>query len=246
MYPSAPRPTKTTTEVTRSGYYLPVILGDSQMLPGRTVVFSDGNDAFRRYRARSAEYQRNGTYENLAVLNKHKLTDDDYKTGVLTRFEGGTRPCYKAGVQHEVLWLASSAALTDWNFQDVRHIIHYDLPSDEVTYVLRSTIARGAQVTTFVNTDHGGGSETKFTMCPGTGRAFEQCVPGDPVGPRNAALQDDALAVATWLLPFLRRTGVSVRVHAAQHPYGEPKSTEPEDSLSLLESVAGGPPDVWA
>ena len=65
-----------------------------------------------------------------------------------------------AGAQHEVLWLASSASLTDWNFQDVRHVIHYDLPSDAVTYVLRSTIARGAQVTTFVNTDHGGGSET--------------------------------------------------------------------------------------
>ena len=59
-------------------------------------------------------------------------------------------------------------------------------------------------------------------------------------------MQDDALAVATWLLPFLRRTGVSVRVQAVQCPYGEPKSTGPEDSLSLLESVAGGPPDVWA
>ena len=55
-YPRAPLPAKTMTEVTRSGYYLPVILADSQMLPGRTVVFSDGNDAFRRYRARSAEY----------------------------------------------------------------------------------------------------------------------------------------------------------------------------------------------
>ena len=75
---------------------------------------------------------------------------------------------------------------------------------------------------------------------------FEQCVPGDPVGPRNTALQDDALAVATWLLPFLRRTGVSVRVQAAQpDQYGEPKSAEPEDSLSLLESVAGGPPGLW-
>ena len=112
--------------------------------------------------------------------------------------------------------------------------------------MLRSTIAHGAQVTTFVNTDHGGGSETSFTMEHGTGGVFEQCVPGDPVGPCNTALQDDALAVATWLLPFLCRTGVSVHVQAAQHPYGEPKSTEPEDSLSLLESVAGGPPDEWA
>jgi hypothetical protein len=98
---------------------------------------------------------------------------------------------------------------------------------------------------TFANTDHGGASETKFTIQQ-SGRAVEQCVPGDPVGPCNAALQDDALAVATWLLPFLRRTGVPVRVHAAQHPYGEPKSTEPGDSLSLLKLVAGGPPDVWA
>ena len=128
MYPSAPRPTKTTTEVTRSGYYLPVILVDSQMLPGRTVVFSDGNDAFRRYRARSAQYQHNSRYEHLAVLNKHKLTDDDCKTAVLTRFEGK----YNAGAQHEVLWLASSAALADWSFQDVHHVIHYDLPSDAV------------------------------------------------------------------------------------------------------------------
>ena len=134
-YPSAPRPATTTTTVTRSGFYLPVILVDSRMLPGRTVVFSDGNDAFRRYRARSAEYQRHSSYGDLAVLNKHKLTDNDYKTGVLTRFEGGTRPYYKAGAQHEVLWLASSAALADWNFQDVSHVIHYDLPSDEVTYV---------------------------------------------------------------------------------------------------------------
>ena len=119
------------------------------MLPGRTVIFSDGNDAFRRYRARSAQYQHHSRHEHLAVLNKHKLTDDDYKTGVLTRFEGRqARSCYEAGAQHEVLWLASSAALTDWNFQDVRHIIHYDLPSDEVTYVLRSTAARGARVTT--------------------------------------------------------------------------------------------------
>ena len=38
-------------------------------------------------------------YEHLAVLNKHKLTDDDYKTGVLTRFEGK----YNAGAQQEVL-----------------------------------------------------------------------------------------------------------------------------------------------
>ena len=153
-------------------------------------------------------------------------------------------------MQHEVLWLASSAALTDWNFQDVRHVIHYDLPSDAVAYVLRSTVARGAQVTTFVNTDHGGGSETSFTMEHGTYGAFGQCVPGDPVGPCDAALQDDALAVETWLLLFLRRTGVSVHVQAAQpngyNRYGEPESTEPEDSLSLLESVAGGPPDVWA
>ena len=149
---------------TGGGPYMPSILVDSQVLPGRTVVFSNGNDAFRRYRARSAHYQRHSKYEHLAVLNKHKLTDDDYKTGVLTRFEGRqARSCYKAGVQHEVLWLASSAALIDWNFKDVRHIIHYDLPSDAVTYVLRSTIARGAQVTTFVNTDHGGGSETKST-----------------------------------------------------------------------------------
>ena len=59
-------------------------------------------------------------------------------------------------------------------------------------------------------------------------------------------MQDDALAVVTWLLLFLRRTSVPVHVQAAQHPYGKPKSTEPEDSLSLLESVAGGPPDMWA
>ena len=191
---------------------------------------------FRQYRARSAEYQCHSTYENLAVLNKHKLTDDDCKTGVLTRFEGR----YNTGTQHEVLWLVSSAALANWSFQDVRHIIHYDLPADAVAYVLRSTMARGAQVTTFVNTDHGGGTETSFMMELGTGGMFEQCVPGDPVGPRCAALQDDALAVATWLLPFLRRTGVSVHVQAAQpNQYGEPKSTEPEDPLSLLESAGG-------
>ena len=79
-----PRPATTTTKVTRSSFYLPVILADSQMLPGRTVVFSDSNDMFRRYRARSAEYQHHSSYENLAVPNKHKLTDDDRKTGVLT------------------------------------------------------------------------------------------------------------------------------------------------------------------
>ena len=74
---------------------------------------------------------------------------------------------------------------------------------------------------------------------------FEQCIPGDPVGPCNTTLQDDVLAVVMWLLLFLCRTGVLVCVHAAQHLYGKPKSTEPEDSLSLLELVAGRPPDVW-
>ena len=84
-YPRAPLPASTYTKATRSGYYLPVILADSQMLPSRIAVFSDGNDAFRRYRARSAQYQHHSSYEYLAVLNKHKLTDDDYKTGVLTQ-----------------------------------------------------------------------------------------------------------------------------------------------------------------
>ena len=79
-----PQLATTMTKVMCSGYYLPVILADSQMLPSRTVVFSDGNDTFRRYRARSALYQYDSTYENLAVLNKHKLMDDDCKTGVLT------------------------------------------------------------------------------------------------------------------------------------------------------------------
>ena len=142
-----------------------------------------------------------------------------------------------------MLWLASSAALTDWDFQDVRHVIHYVL-ADAVAYVLRSTIARGARFTTFVNTDHGGGSETKFAMQHGTRLAFEQCVPGDLVCPYNAALHDNALAVATWLLPFLRRSGVPVSVQA--RPNHEPESAEPEDSLSLLQSVAGGPPNLWA
>ena len=89
----------------------------------------------------------------------------------------------------------------------------------------------------------------KFMMQHGTRLTFEQCVPGDPAGPCNTTLQDDVLAVAMWLpvLLFLRRTGVLVRVQAAQpNQYGKLKSTEPRDSLSLLESVAGGPPGVWA
>ena len=56
-YPSAPRPATTTTKVTRSGYYLPVILTDSKMLPSHTVIFSNSNNMFRQYRARSAHYQ---------------------------------------------------------------------------------------------------------------------------------------------------------------------------------------------
>ena len=143
-------------------------------------------------------------------------------------------------------WLASSAALADWNFQDVCHIIHYDLPTDAVTCMLCITIACSMQVTTFINTNHGGVSKASFMMEHGTRGTFEQCIPGNPAGPHRAALQDDALAVAMWLLPFLHRTNVSVHVQAAQpNQYGE-QSTKPEDSLSLLESVAGGPPDVRA
>ena len=41
----------TMTKVTHSGYYLPVILTDLQMLPGCTVIFSNSNNAFRQYRS---------------------------------------------------------------------------------------------------------------------------------------------------------------------------------------------------
>ena len=102
---------------------MPSILADSQMLPGCTVVFSNGNDTFGRYRAMSGMFRQASDYDQLAILNKHKLTDDDYKTGVLTRF---TREAL-AGARHEVLWLASNVSLTAWDFQDVCHVVHYDL-----------------------------------------------------------------------------------------------------------------------
>ena len=40
-YPHAPLLVSMYARATRSGFYLPVILTDSQMLPGRTVIFSE-------------------------------------------------------------------------------------------------------------------------------------------------------------------------------------------------------------
>ena len=80
------------------------------------------------------------SYNQLAILNEHKLTDDDYKTGVLSCFRGEAL----AGAQHEVLWLMSHVSLTAWNFQDMCHVVHYDLPTDAAAYVLCSTIAHSA------------------------------------------------------------------------------------------------------
>jgi hypothetical protein len=188
----------------------------------------------------SGMFRQASNYDRLAILNKHKLTDDDYKTGVLTRFTGEAL----AGAQHEVLWLASNASLTAWNFQDVCHVVHYDLPADATAYVLRSTIARGARVTTFVNT---GPTGAAARVSKNSVLAYEQGVPGDPVGAHDAALQDDAHAVETWLLPFLRRTGVSVSVQAIPTGYAPDGTPAPEGTLSQLKSMADGlNHDVWA
>ena len=66
------------------------------------------------------------------------------------------------------------------------------------------------------------------------------------MGVHNAALQDDAHAVETWLLPFLRRTGVSVSVQAIPTGYAPDGALAPEDTLSQLESMAAVNHDVWA
>ena len=88
----------------------------------------------------SGMFGQASNYDQLAILNAHKLTDDDYKTGVLTHFTGEAL----AGVQHKVLWLTSNVSLTAWNFQDMCHIVHYNLPANVTAYVLCSTIAHGA------------------------------------------------------------------------------------------------------
>ena len=77
--------------------------------------------------------------------------------------------------------------------------------------------------------------------------AYEQGVPGDPVGAHDAALQGDAHAVETWLLPFLRRTGVSVSVQAIPMGYAPDGPPAPENTLSQLESMADGVNhDMWS
>ena len=88
----------------------------------------------------SGMFRQASDYDQLAILNEHKLTDDDCKTGVLTHFTGEAL----AGAQHEVLWLVSNASLTAWDFQDMCHIMHYNLPANATAYVLCSTIAHGA------------------------------------------------------------------------------------------------------
>ena len=59
----------------------------------------------------------------------------------------------------------------------------------------------------------------------------------------HAVLKDDVYAVAAWLLPSLRRAGVSVSVQAAQPSW---QVREIDGLLSQLKPMADKPPDVWA
>ena len=52
---------------TGGGPYMPSILVASRVLPGRTVVFSNGDDAFRRYRAMPGMFKQPGGYDRLAI-----------------------------------------------------------------------------------------------------------------------------------------------------------------------------------
>ena len=77
--------------------------------------------------------------------------------------------------------------------------------------------------------------------------AYEQGVPGDPVGVHNTVLQNDANAVETWLLLFLCRTGVSVSVQAFPTGCAPDGALLPENTLSQLKSMADGVNhNVWS
>ena len=99
-------------------------------------------------------------------------------------------------------------------------------------------------MTTFVNTGPSGGAAYIANQ---SFLAYEQGVPGNPVGVHNTALQNDAHAVETWLLLFLSRTGVSVSVQAFPTGYAPDGTLLPENTLSQLELMADGVNhDVWS